>query len=104
MIAVVEVGGKQYIVSPNMKIEVDNQNLAIGATLETSPLLVSDEAGTNTVVGVPTVAGAKVIFEVTDAFKADKIRVFKMKSKKRYNRTYGFRAHRTELIVKSISA
>jgi large subunit ribosomal protein L21 len=46
-------------------------------------LLVSDEEGNDTKVGTPVVAGSKVEFKVLDQFKGEKVRVFKMKSKKR---------------------
>lgn len=45
MIAVIEIGGKQYTVEKDQVIEVDHQDLEIGATLEVSALLLSDAEG-----------------------------------------------------------
>ncbi len=45
MIAVIEIGGKQYTVEQDQVIEVDHQNLEIGATLEVSAMLLSDVEG-----------------------------------------------------------
>lgn len=42
MIAVVEIGGKQYTVEQGQVIEVDHQDLEVGASLEVSALLLSD--------------------------------------------------------------
>ncbi len=103
MIAVVEIGGKQYTVSENSIIEVDNQDLEAGSDLELQALLVSDEDASNTKIGTPFVEGSKVVLAVVEDFQDDKVRVFKMKAKKRYTRTFGFRASKTRLLVKSIA-
>ena len=103
MIAVVQIGGKQYTVEANQVIEVDNQNLEVGATLTVEALLLADPEGKSVQVGTPTVAGSKVAFSVLENFKGEKVRVFKIKSKKRYMRTQGFRAMQTRLQVTSIA-
>ncbi|MFC1797938.1 50S ribosomal protein L21 [Patescibacteria group bacterium] len=66
-------------------------------------LLITDEEGKETKVGVPTVKGSKVEFKVLEQFKGEKVRVFKKKSKKRYTRNRGFRAHLTKLEVLSVA-
>ena len=103
MIAVVEIGGNQFTVEVGQVFDVDHQNLEVGQTLTVEALLIADAEGKSVKVGTPTIAGSKVTFEVMDNYKADKIRVFKIKLKKRYTRTYGFRAVRTELKVTSIA-
>lgn len=103
MIAVLQISGHQYTVSEKMTIVVDNQNLEVGKVMTMEALLVASEDGKMTTVGTPTVAGSKVQLTVLENFKADKIRVFKMKAKKRYMRTYGFRAQKTRLSVDSIA-
>lgn len=103
MIAVVEIGGKQYTVEQGQTIEVDNQNLEIGATLEMAAYLLADIEGKNVQIGTPTLAGSKVTFSVVENYKAEKVRVFKIIPKKRHTRTHGFRAHMTRLRVESIA-
>lgn len=103
MIAIVEIGGKQYTVEPGQMIDVDHQNLEIGASLEVSALLLADPEGTTVTVGTPLVDGSKVVFSVIDNFKDEKIRVFKIIPKKRHTRTHGFRALKTRLQVVSIA-
>ena len=102
MIAVIEIGGKQYTVEQDQMIEVDHQDLEIGATLEVSAMLLSDAEGKSVKIWTPLVEWSKVTFKVLDQFKAEKVRVFKMKAKKRHMRTYGFRAVRTTLQVSAI--
>ncbi|MDP2103887.1 MAG: 50S ribosomal protein L21 [Candidatus Gracilibacteria bacterium] len=103
MIAIVEIGGNQFTVKVGDIIEVDNQNIEAGTSFDAQPLLVSDEAGKSVKVGTPFVEGGKVSLKVIEDFRDEKIRVFKMKSKKRYSRTIGFRADKTKLEVLSIA-
>jgi large subunit ribosomal protein L21 len=103
MIAVVEIGGKQYTIEKDQVIEVDHQDFEIGASFDIPALLISDTEGKSVKIGTPMIEGSKVTFKVIDQFKAEKVRVFKMKAKKRHMRTYGFRAHRTELQVSAIA-
>ena len=103
MFAIVEIGGNQFTVKVGDIIEVDNQNTEIGSTIEVQPLLVSSEDGATVKVGTPVVEGAKVSLKVLEDYRGDKIRVFKMKSKKRYARTFGFRPELTQLEVTAIA-
>lgn len=103
MIAVVEIGGKQYTVEVGTTFVVDHQHADVGTNLEFAPLLVATPDAKDVRVGTPTVEGSKVVCSVVEHLKADKVRVFKIKSKKRYNRTQGFRAYQTRLTVTSIA-
>ncbi len=103
MIAVIEIGGKQYTVSPESTIVVDRQHLAEGENLVVTPLLVASEDAKDVKIGTPFVDGAKVTLRVDSHQKGDKVRVFKIKSKKRYVRTRGFRPSETTLTVTSIA-
>lgn len=97
MIAVVQIGGKQYTVTEGQTIEVDHQDIVTGNSLEVAPLLVSDTDGKNVQVGTPTLPDAKVTFRVLEHFRGEKVTVFKIISKKRHTRSRGFRAMRTRL-------
>jgi ribosomal protein L21 len=55
MIAVVEIGGKQYTVEKGQTITVDRQELEVGKSLEIAPLLVADAEGKDVKVGTPKV-------------------------------------------------
>lgn len=103
MLAVIELGGNQFIVKKGDIIEVKKQDVEVGKKLSTEALLVADEAGKEVKVGTPTVEGSKVECKVLDQKKGAKVRVFKMKSKKRYMRNKGFRPSVTQLEILSIS-
>ena len=102
MLAVVELGGNQFMVQKGDIIEVKKQDAEVGKKISCEALLISDLEGKETKVGTPMVAGSKVEFKVLDQKKDKKIRVFKMKAKKRYMKNTGFRAHITQLEVTSI--
>lgn len=103
MIAVIELGGNQFIVRQGDVIDVKKQDKEIDSIFSMEALLVSDEEGKQTKVWGPIVNGSKVELKVIDQFKGEKVRVFKKKSKKRYTRNTGFRAHLTKLEILSIA-
>ncbi len=103
MIAVVEIGGKQYTVEQDMTIIVDRQAGDVGSVMTLPALLVASADAKTVKVGAPTVEGSQISFKIEEHLKADKIRVFKIKSKKRYMRTQGFRAYQTRLTVIAIA-
>lgn len=91
MFAIVEIAGKQFKVSKGDKIEVpklkDNKE---GDKVKTEKVLLNSKDG-KTNIGAPYVGGSTVEFTVLEHGKGKKIRVFKKKSKKRYERTQGHR-------------
>ena len=86
MLAVVELGGNQFMVQKGDVIEVKKQDVEVGKKMSIEALLIASLDGADVSVGTPVVEGSKVEFKVLDQKKADKVRVFKMKSKKRYMR------------------
>jgi large subunit ribosomal protein L21 len=99
--AIVETGGKQYKVTPGQKIDVDRLAVAEGQDIELSKvLLIAD--GKDTVVGNPTIDGAKVVATCLGEGKGDKVIVFKYKPKVRYRRKKGHRQLYARLEIKEI--
>jgi len=99
--AIVETGGKQYKVAPGQKIDVDRLAVAEGEDIELSKvLLIAD--GKDTIIGSPTIDGAKVVATCLGEGKGDKIIVFKYKPKVRYRRKTGHRQLYARLEIKEI--
>jgi len=99
--AIVETGGKQYKVAPGQKIDVDRLAVGEGEDIELSRvLLIAD--GKDTVVGKPTIDGAKVVATCLSEGKSDKVIVFKYKPKVRYRRKKGHRQLYSKLEIKEI--
>jgi len=100
MYAVVEVQGKQYRAEKGAVIRVDRMDGDAGTPVAIdSVLLVS---GDTIKIGAPYVAGVQVKATIKAQEKADKIIVFKYKSKKDYRRTQGHRQQYTLLSVEDI--
>lgn len=99
MKAVIQTGGKQYIVEEDqvLNIElVDNKK-----SIEFDALLVID--GDNVKVGTPHVSGVKVNAEVVEPIvKGEKIKIRKFQAKKRVNTLTGHRQKFTQVKIKSI--
>lgn len=103
MIAIIEAGGKQFIVSPNEKIETEKTLDALGAEITFDKvLLVADENGANVQIGAPTLS-AKITGTILSQFRTKKIMVRKFKNKVRYHRTAGHRQHKTEIKIGAIA-
>jgi large subunit ribosomal protein L21 len=66
-------------------------------------VLLIDNDGT-VQVGVPTIAGAKVVCEVNSHLKGDKVIVFHKKRRKGYRKRNGHRQSFTEVLIKEIVA
>ena len=85
MYAVIETGGKQYRVQEGDVLNVEKLNAEAGEKIEfTKVLALSDDNGLT--VGKPYIENAKVEAEVVANGKAQKVIIFKYKSKKNYRR------------------
>jgi large subunit ribosomal protein L21 len=103
MLAVIEMWWNQFIIKKGDTIDVKKIDKEEGSVFSVQPLLISDEEWKETKIWTPEVEWAKVELKVKEQFLWDKIRVFKMKSKKRYMRNKGFRADLTKLEILSIA-
>lgn len=103
MYAVIETGGKQYRVTPGQTVEVELLPAEPGSEVAIERVLLVS-TGDKTLVGSPTVDGARVVTTVVREGRGEKIIVFKYKSKKRYRRTQGHRQDYMYLLVTDIQA
>ncbi|MCM2327373.1 MAG: 50S ribosomal protein L21 [Lysobacter sp.] len=102
MYAVIKTGGKQYRVAPGEKIKVETLEAEVGATIVLDQVLMVAD-GEAVKVGTPTVAGAKVSATVVSHGRGPKIRIFKMRRRKHYQKTQGHRQNYTEIRVDAIN-
>ncbi len=100
MYAVVEVQGKQYRAEKGAKIRVDLIEGEQGTKVDLDTVLML--SGDSIKIGAPYVKGAQVKAVIAEQQKADKIIVFKYKSKKDYRRKHGHRQNYTVLTVEDI--
>jgi large subunit ribosomal protein L21 len=103
MFAVIETGGKQHTVSEGESLKVELLTGEEGSTVEFDKVLMISNGGESK-IGNPYVENAKVTAKLVSNGKHDKIRVFKMKRRKDYRRTYGHRQNFSEIKIESISS
>lgn len=104
MFAVVQVGSTQYVVHEKDEILVGRLDLAEGKNFMIEEvLLIGEDDGTKVQVGTPFLANVKVETRVMGEEKGEKIRIFKKKPKKRYEKSQGYRSDYTRLKVLKLS-
>ena len=101
MKAVVELGGKQYLVEPGTIFLADKLPAEKGESYTSDRVLMILD-GEDVVLGKPYVDGGKVTFSVLDQTKRRKIMVQKYRAKKGYLNTRGHRQHATQIQVELI--
>ncbi len=92
MFVVIETGGKQYKVAEgdSIKIEKLSGDYKKGDVVTFDKVLLSDN-GTETTIGAPYIAGAKVQAEIVDISRYPKVNVVKYKAKSNYVKLRGHR-------------
>ncbi|HSN21769.1 MAG TPA: 50S ribosomal protein L21 [Usitatibacter sp.] len=102
MYAVIKTGGKQYRVAPGEKLKIEQIPADVGAQIVLDQvLMVSD--GDAVKLGSPLVAGAKVSVTVLGHGRGAKVKIFKLRRRKHYQKTQGHRQNYTEIRVDSIA-
>ena len=103
MYAVIKTGGKQYKVSAGDKIKVEQMPADIGAEITIDQVLAVGN-GEQIAVGTPLVSGASVLAKVVSHGRHDKVRIFKMRRRKHYQKRQGHRQNYTEILVSRIAS
>ncbi len=103
MYAVIKTGGKQYRVEPGAKLRVETLEAEAGSSIKLDQVLMIGD-GDKVSVGTPLLAGASVKATVVSHGRGEKIRIFKMRRRKHYQKRMGHRQNYTELLIDSISA
>lgn len=99
--AVIQTGGKQYLVSPGQRLSVERLSGEVGETISFGEVLAVID-GDNTVVGTPTVEKTAVTAEIVEQGRAAKIRVEKFKNKTRFHRVAGHQQLTTTVKIVAI--
>lgn len=99
--AVIEVGGKQYLVQKNDELLVENLNREPDETIEFPALLSFDTEKVEAQLGEPELK-EQVTAKIIENLKGDKVRVAKFKSKVRYRKVRGFRPQLTRIKITAI--
>ncbi len=103
MYAVIKTGGKQYRVTNGLKLKVEQIPADVGAEVTLDQVLMAGE-GESVKIGAPFLAGATVKATVISHGRHDKVKIFKMRRRKHYQKHQGHRQNYTELRIDLIAA
>ncbi|HRQ56825.1 MAG TPA: 50S ribosomal protein L21 [Azoarcus taiwanensis] len=103
MYAVIKTGGKQYRVAAGEKIKIEQIPADVGSEITLDQILMVGE-GESVKIGTPVVSGAEVKATVVSHGRHDKIKIFKMRRRKHYQKHQGHRQNYTEIRIEAISA
>lgn len=101
MFAIVEIGGKQYLVKESDSIRVEKIKGDIGSDFVIENVLFIKNDG-KILVGTPYVKDAKVHCKITNQIREKKIKVFFYHAKTTHKRMLGHRQPKTILKVEKI--
>ncbi len=106
--AVIETGGKQYVVSVGNILTIEKlqnnkgDDYKEGDKVVFDKVLLVDNGKDATTIGTPYIDGAKVTAKFEEAGKGKKIHVIRFKSKSRYFKKYGHRQPYNKVKIESI--
>ena len=90
MYAVIKSGGKQYRVESGATLRIEALAADVGAAVSFDQVLLVG-AGEGVKVGAPLVSGALVKATVLGHGRGDKLKIFKLRRRKHYQKTQGHR-------------
>ena len=103
MYAVIKTGGKQYRVQSGEKLKIELIPAEVGAQVNLDQVLMVADGDAIT-FGRPLVDGAKVMATVLAHGRHDKVKIFKMRRRKHYQKHQGHRQGFTEVQIDTITA
>lgn len=101
MYAVIKSGGKQYRVEAGGQVRVESLAAEVGAAVSFEEVLLVGQ-GDGVQVGAPLVSGAKVRATVIGHGRGDKVKIFKLRRRKHYQKSQGHRQSYTEVRIDDI--
>ena len=101
MQAVIHSGGKQYRVKPGDAVRVESLPADVGASVSFDQVLLVGD-GEAARVGNPYIAGARVSATVLSHGRGDKVKIFKLRRRKHYQKSQGHRQAYTEVRIDDV--
>jgi large subunit ribosomal protein L21 len=102
MYAVIRTGGKQYRVTQGETLKIETIPGNEGSSIVLDKVLAVGE-GDKVSIGKPLLIGASVKATIVSHGRGDKIRIFKMRRRKHYQKNQGHRQNYTEIRIDGIS-
>ena len=103
MYAVIKTGGKQYRVIQGETLKIETVVGEVGSAIVLDKVLMVGD-GDKLSVGKPLLTGATVSATIVSNGRHDKVKIFKMRRRKHYQKHQGHRQNYTEIRIDGISA
>jgi large subunit ribosomal protein L21 len=104
MFAVIETGGKQYLVQTGQTLKIEKIDGEVDTEVVFDKvLLLAKDDGSDVKIGAPYLEGVSIAATVKEQARERKLRVVKFKRKVRYKRVLGHRQYFTKILVKEIA-
>ena len=101
MYAVIEAGGKQHKVELGQVLEVDLMQEKSGTDFAFENVMLYVD-GDDVQIGQPYIENAKVVAEIVDEVKGDKVTILRFRRRKHSMRKIGHRQKYTQIKIKEI--
>ena len=101
MYAVIEAGGKQHKVELGQVLEVDFMEEESGTDYAFENVMLYVD-GDEVQIGQPYIENAKVVAEIVDEVKGDKVTILRFRRRKHSMRKIGHRQKYTQIKIKEI--
>jgi large subunit ribosomal protein L21 len=103
MYAIVDIAGQQFKVEKDQKIFVNRLEGEEGSNVEFTDVLLVDNNGSIS-IGAPLVSGAAVNATILTHARGKKVKIFKKKRRKGYQKETGHRQDLTQIKIEGITA
>jgi large subunit ribosomal protein L21 len=103
MYAIIKTGGKQYKVQAGEQIRVEGLAGDVGYSISFGEVLLVG-AGDSVKLGAPLLSGASVKATIVSHGRGEKVKIFKMRRRKHYQKTQGHRQSYTEVRIDDIKS
>jgi len=101
--AVIQTGGKQYLVRHNELVSVEKLNAETGSTVTFDQVLAFSDGSTLN-VGTPVLDGTTVTAIVMEHYRGPKVVSYKYKKRKGYEKKQGHRQEQTRLKIQQVAS
>jgi large subunit ribosomal protein L21 len=102
MYVIVNIAGQQFKVEQGQEVFVNRLEGEEGAKVAFNEVLLVDNDG-KVKVGTPHVKGAKIEAKIVSHLRGDKVVVFHKKRRKGYQKSNGFRADLSKVLIETIT-
>ena len=101
MYAIIKTGGKQYKVQAGEQLRVEGLKGDVGSSVSFGEVLLVG-AGDSVKLGAPLVSGALVKATILSHGRGEKVRIFKLRRRKHFQKSQGHRQSYTEVRIDDI--